>query len=82
MKTGKRHPKRINRHLARFILIGLYTGTRNDRIRRLQWVENFEGGWVDLERGILHRRASTETETKKRAPSVPAAGRLLAHLRR
>ena len=31
-------PRSINRHLARFILIGLYTGTRRDRILRLQWV--------------------------------------------
>jgi integrase len=79
---GIRHPKRINRHLARFILIGLYTGTRNDRIRRLQWVENLHGGWVDLERGILHRKSKAELETKKRAPSVPIGGRLMAHLRR
>jgi hypothetical protein len=28
----KRHPHRINRHLARFILLGLYTGTRHDAI--------------------------------------------------
>jgi integrase len=82
LQTGERNPKRINRHLARFILIGLYTGTRNDRIRRLQWVENLQGGWINLERGVLHRRAPNEAETRKRAPSVPLNGRLLAHLRR
>jgi integrase len=86
-QEGRRHPKRINRHLARFILIALYTGTRRDRILRLQWVENLQGGWVDLERGILHRRAPNERETKKRAPSVPLAdapdaNKLWTHLRR
>jgi integrase len=82
LRTGERHSQRINRYLARFILIGFYTGTRSGRIRRLQWVENLQGGWVDLERGVLHRRAPNEAETKKRAPSVPISGRLLAHLRR
>jgi integrase len=84
---GRRHPKRINRHLARLVLIGLYTGTRRDRILRLQWVENLDGGWVDLDRGMLHRKSKAEPETKKRAPSVPLAdapeaNKLWAHLRR
>lgn len=84
---GRRHHKRINRHLARLILIGLYSGTRRDRITRLQWVENLHGGWVDLERGILHRKSKAEPDTKKRAPSVPLAdapeaNKLWAHLRR
>jgi integrase len=81
-RHGVRHRKRINYHLARLILIGIYTGTRRDRILRLQWVENLQGGWIDLERGMLHRRASNEPETKKKAPSVPLANRLLAHLHR
>ena len=79
---GRRHPRRINRHVARFILTGLYTGTRHDRILRLQWIENLQGGWVDLEKGILHRKATNEPETKKRAPSVPLGNKLWAHLRR
>jgi integrase len=81
-QSGKRNRKRINRRLARFVLIAVYTGTRRDRVLRLQWIENLEGGWVDLERGMLHRRARAEQETKKRAPSVPLGNRLLAHLRR
>jgi hypothetical protein len=46
-RHGRRHRKRINRNLGRLILIELYTGTRRDRITRLQWVENLHGGWVD-----------------------------------
>jgi integrase len=79
---GKRHPARINRHLARFIVIGLRTGTRHDRLLRLQWLENLQGGWVDLEKGILHRKGAAEPETNKRAPSVPLSDRLWAHMRR
>jgi hypothetical protein len=44
--NGKRHPFRINRHLARFILLGLYTGARHDAILRLQWMPNTAGGWI------------------------------------
>ena len=50
---GRRHRARINRHLARFIITGLHTGTRKDRIQRLMWMENLQGGWIDLERGVL-----------------------------
>jgi integrase len=79
---GKRHSRRINHHVARFILTGLYTGTRHDRILRLQWVESLSDGWVDLEKGILHRKGASEPETKKRAPSVPMSEKLWAHMRR
>jgi integrase len=79
---GYRHRRRINWRLARLILIGLHTGTRRGRITRLQWVENLEGGWFDLERGVLHRKARSERDTNKRAPSVPISDRLLAHIHR
>lgn len=69
-------------HLARFILIGLYTGTRSGAILELQWHPNTQGGWVDLERGVMHRRAIGKTETKKRRPPVRIPSRLLAHMRR
>ncbi len=81
-RNGKRHHNRINYHLARFILIGLYTGTRHDRIVRLQFLESLQNGWIDLNRGILHRKGKAEPDTNKRAPSVPIGDRLMAHMRR
>jgi hypothetical protein len=45
-KDGKRDRTRINRHLARFILIALYTGTRHDAILHLQWIPSTSGGLV------------------------------------
>jgi integrase len=81
-RQGKRHPARVNRHLARFILIALYTGTRHDAILRLRWRPNTDGGWVDLPSGVLHRRASGAVESGKRRPPVPIPPRLLPHLRR
>jgi integrase len=39
-------------------------------------------GYVDLDRGVFHRRAAGARETKKRQPPVRLPGRLLAHIRR
>jgi integrase len=81
-RHGNRHRAKISRHLARFILIALYTGTRHDAILRLQWRPNTEGGWIDLSSGVLHRRGSGAVESGKRRPPIPIPPRLLPHLRR
>lgn len=73
---------RHNKHLARFILIGLYTGTRSGAILKLSWMPSTDGGHVDLERGVLFRLGEGQRETKKRQPPVKIPGRLLAHMRR
>jgi len=81
-RQGNRHPAKVSRHLARFILIALYTGTRHDAILRLRWAANTEGGWIDLSSGVLHRRASGAVESHKRRPPIPIPPRLLPHLAR
>jgi len=69
-------------HLARFILIGLYTGTRSGAILDLMWMPSTTGGWIDVERGVLHRASAEKRETKKRQPPAKMPERLLAHARR
>jgi integrase len=81
-RHGKRHKHKINRHLARFILIATYTGTRHGAILHLRWKPNTEGGWVDLDTGVMYRRGFGASETAKRRPPVPIPPRLLPHLRR
>jgi integrase len=81
-QRGRRHPARVNRHLARFILLALYTGTRHDALLRLQWRANTTGGWVDLGAGVLYRRPRDAVETGKRRPAIPLPPRLVPHLRR
>jgi integrase len=81
-RQQKRHRSKINRHLARFILVALYTGTRHDAILRLRWVPNTDSGWIDLASGVLYRRASGAVDKGKRRPPVPITPRLLAHLQR
>ena len=71
-----------SRHLARFILVAVHTGTRKDAILRLQYMPNTAGGWVDTKAGKLYRRGEGEAETNKRTPTVPIPRPLLAHLRR
>lgn len=74
---------RANRaHLRRFILIGLYTGTRHSAAKSVLWEESLLQAWVDLDRGMIYRRGKGERETTKRRPVVRIPPRLLAHMRR
>lgn len=63
-------------HLARFFLIGWYTGSRRSVITGLRWP------MVNLETGIMQRKERGAVQTKKRSPPVRLGRRLLAHLRR
>lgn len=75
---------RLNRaHLRRFVLIGLYTGTRPGVIPKLLWEESAVQAFVDLDDETIFRRGRRERDhrTKKR-PLVKIPPRLLAHMRR
>jgi integrase len=72
----------ISRHAARFILVGIYTGTRHGAILGIQWLPNTTGGRVDFKAGVMHRKAERTAETKKRQPPVRLGDRILAHMRR
>lgn len=83
LRAARSHPQRATRTaLSRFLLVSLYTGTRSGAVRALQWIPNTAGGWVDLDAGVMHRRAAGARETKKRQPPLRIPRRLLAHLRR
>ena len=69
-------------HLRRFILIGLYTGTRSQAILGLTWMPSTTSGWVDLEHGVSHRRGEDQKRTKKQQTPAALPRRLLAHLKR
>jgi integrase len=70
------------KHVARFILVGLYTGTRAGAICGAALMPTIGRGYVDLERGIFVRKGLGVRETNKRQPTVDINPRLLAHLRR
>ena len=69
-------------HVARFILIGLYTGTRHEANLNMRWGVNSKGGWFDLERGVMYRRGEGEADSNKRRVPAPIPDRLLPHLKR
>ncbi|WP_431015664.1 tyrosine-type recombinase/integrase [Bradyrhizobium pachyrhizi] len=74
--------KRPLRHLARFILIGVYSGSRAGAIAAASPIPAVGRSFVDLDRGIYYRRRQGDAKTNKRQPPVPIPPRLLAHLRR
>jgi len=78
MPTGRRS----RQHIARFILLALYTGTRASAVCGAALEPTLGCGYIDLDRGVFYRRPPGRRETKKRQPPVPVPERLLAHLRR
>lgn len=70
------------RHVARFILIGLYTGTRAAAIAAASPRREAGRAYVDLDAGIYYRLARGRPATNKRQPPAPLPDRLLAHMRR
>ena len=70
------------RHVAKFILVALYTGTRAGAVCGAAFRQTPGRGWVDVEAGTFHRRSSGSVEGKKRRPPVALSYRILAHIRR
>ena len=68
IRSARRTSK--GRHLARFILLSIYTGTRKEAVLGLGFMRNTTGGWIDVERGLMYRRGTEERETKKRRMGI------------
>ena len=79
LKAAESKPE--TRHVARFILIAVYTGTRSKAILGLKFSPHNDGGWIDTANGMMYRRAEGEAETKKRTPTIRIPPSLLSHLK-
>lgn len=75
-------PNRPSRHIAKFTLIGVYTGSRATAISSAAFRPTPGHSWIDLKTGLFYRRDQLELETSKRTPTVQIPRRLLMHLRR
>jgi integrase len=81
-QRGKETPRQSRQHIARFILVALYTGSRSAAVLDASFVRQPGRGYVDLENGLFYRLAEGESETSKRRPTIRIPVRLLAHMHR
>jgi integrase len=72
---------RTRRHVADFVLVGIYTARRSQAIVQARLEPSKDSGWFDLERGLFHP-APGRKKTKKQQPIIPVPPELLRHLRR
>lgn len=80
LRVARADPR--SKHIARFILLALYTGTRPGAVLRVQWQPNTAGGHIDLERGVLYRAPAAAQQSKKRQTPARLPRQILAHLHR
>jgi integrase len=80
IRIARKDPQ--HRHVARALLIGVYSGTRPGAIYALKWFPSPQCGWFDLESQVLNRAGSESRQSKKRQPPARIHARLLPHLRR
>jgi integrase len=74
--------RRPLRHVARFMLMGCYTGTRAGSLAAAATTRAVGKAFVDLERGLFYRKPVGKKATNKRQPPAPIPPGLLAHMRR
>lgn len=82
IQDGVPTPRKPLAHLVRFLLLGIYTGSRPGAILRASWMQGPRLAWVDTANGVFHRHADGAAVTAKRQPTVRLAPGLLGHLRR
>jgi integrase len=80
VRAARKSP--LTHHVARALLIGVYTGTRPGAIFALKWLATPMDGWFDLESAVLHRRGIKARQSRKRQPPARIHAKLLPHLRR
>ena len=75
--------RRGHKHIAQFILISIYTGTRKAAALNLRLSgPAVNSGWFDLPSGLLYRRGEGERVTNKRRTPSKLPRQLLGHARR
>lgn len=71
------------RHVARFILMGLYTGSRSTPILKASIFAASGRAYIDLDSGLYYRHpADMQEAANKQSPICKLPPRLLAHIRR
>ncbi|QBR35094.1 hypothetical protein ETW23_01875 [Leisingera sp. NJS201] len=74
--------KSKSRHMAWFILAGVYTGTCKEAFLNTKLEHQTKGGWIDTTTGTYHRKGVEERTTKKRRAPAKLPRKFLGHVRR
>jgi integrase len=74
--------RHVGKHLARYLLVSLYTCTRKGAVCDAAMMPTVGRGYVNLDTGKFHRKADGAVESNKRQPTIDLPPRLLAHMRR
>ncbi|MCG2673343.1 tyrosine-type recombinase/integrase [Bradyrhizobium sp. GCM10023182] len=82
VRDGKETGRYTSRHIARFILVALYTGTRAGAICSAALIPTIGRGHINLETGQFRRLAYGKKQSNKRQPTVDLHPKLLGHIRR
>lgn len=82
LQKGRPTKRRPWKHLARFVIAALYTGSRQGVITGAALSVREGAGFVDLDQGVFYRRPRGEGDRTKRRPSIRIPARALAHFRR
>ena len=81
-QDGKDDDWGVWKHLAKWMIIAHYTGTRKAAILNASFLREIGRGFIDIDAGLWYRRGEGVRATKKRQPPVPLPPPLLGHLRR
>lgn len=77
------HNRRVSKHIAKFILVAVLTGTRSARIQEASFVKEAGRPWIDLENGMFYRTPLNEQAApNKQAKPIKIPIRLLRMMRR
>ncbi|MBB3808805.1 integrase [Pseudochelatococcus contaminans] len=83
IQKGEDTAKYTTRHVARYILAALYTGSRSARVHRASFYPEDGRPFFDLDAGIFYRMSPDEKiRPNKRAPPIRIPARLMAHMKR
>ena len=81
-ERGGSEGRHVRRHVARFIVAALYSGSRSAVILESSFERLPGRGFIDLDNGVWYRLPEDSVETDKRRPTIHVPIRLLAHMRR
>jgi len=82
IQNGRKTDKWPLRHLCRFLILALYTGSRPGAVFDASWDRAPGRSWVDVDQGVFHRHRQGARATNKQQPTVRLAPGLSDHLRR